>query len=108
MQFAKLILVNFIFTIIGLLVVLKLLDLYLGHHRHTLTPDEDADTPTMRTMEFYPFTGGQIQAYKKEQGRLPWRIPRTTSRSNLESTVSSLIFVSKLPRLRSKMKYGSC
>jgi lysophospholipase L1-like esterase len=26
----------------------------------------------MRTMEYYPFTDGQIQAYKREQGKLPW------------------------------------
>ena len=26
----------------------------------------------MRTLEYYPFTGAQIQAYKHERGQLPW------------------------------------
>ena len=28
--------------------------------------------PTMRTTEYYPYTGGQIQAYKHERGKLAW------------------------------------
>jgi hypothetical protein len=59
-------------TISALLVCLKVFDGYLLSHRHPAAPDDDADEPTMRTLEYYPFTGAQIQAYKREQGRLPW------------------------------------
>jgi hypothetical protein len=59
-------------TIGALLLGLKLFDVYLQYHRHAAYADEDADEPTMRTMEYYPFTGGQIQAYKREQGKLAW------------------------------------
>jgi hypothetical protein len=59
-------------TVGGLLLGLKLFDIYLMSHRHPGVADEDADEPTMRTMEYYPFTGGQIQAYKRERGKLPW------------------------------------
>ena len=55
-----------------LLGCLKLVDNRLLSHRHPSVPDEDADPATMRTMENYPFTGEQIQAYRREQGRLPW------------------------------------
>jgi len=51
---------------------LKLIDNRLLSHRHPSVPDEDADPATMRTMENYPFTGEQIQAYMRQQGRLPW------------------------------------
>jgi hypothetical protein len=61
-----------ILTIGALLLCLKLFDVYLVSHRHPGVADEDADEPTMRTMEYYPFTGGQIQAYKRERGQLPW------------------------------------
>jgi hypothetical protein len=59
-------------TIGTLLVGMKVYDVYLMSHRHPGVADEDADAPTMRTMEYYPFTDAQIQAYKREQGRLPW------------------------------------
>ena len=61
-----------ILTIGALLLCLKLFDVYLMSHRHPGVADEYADEPTMRTMEYYPFTGGQIQAYKRERGQLPW------------------------------------
>jgi hypothetical protein len=64
--------VSITLTMGALLLCLKLFDIYLLSHRHVATPDEDADEPTMRTMEYYPFTGGQVQAYKREQGKLPW------------------------------------
>jgi len=51
---------------------LKLIDNHLLSHRHPNAPDDDADQPTMRTLDFYPFTGGHIQAYKREGGRLDW------------------------------------
>jgi lysophospholipase L1-like esterase len=79
MKFAKTIIFNFlaflistVLTIGALLLGLKAFDVYLLSHRHAPLADEDADAPTMRTMEYYPFTGGQIQAYKREQGKLPW------------------------------------
>src|ERR1700688_844182 len=55
-------------TVAVLLVGLKFFDFFLLSHRQAASPDEDADEPTMRTMEYYPFTGGQIQAYKRERG----------------------------------------
>jgi lysophospholipase L1-like esterase len=79
MKFAKTIIFNFlaflvstVLTIAALLLCLKLFDVYLLSHRHAALADEDADEPTMRTLEYYPFTGGQIQAYKHERGKLPW------------------------------------
>jgi len=51
---------------------LKLIDNHLLSHRRPNFPDEDAGQPTMRTMEDYPFTGGQIQAYMRERGKLLW------------------------------------
>jgi hypothetical protein len=65
-------LVSTILTIGALFLCLKLLDVYLLWLRHPGVAHEDADEPTMRTTEYYPFTGGQIQAYKHEQGKLPW------------------------------------
>jgi hypothetical protein len=65
-------LISIALTIGALLLGLKLVDVYLQYHRHAAYADEDADEPTMRTMEYYPFTGGQIQAYKREQGKLAW------------------------------------
>ncbi len=61
-----------ILTIAALLLCLKMFDVYLVSHRHPGVVDEDADEPTMRTLEYYPFTGGQTQAYQRERGRLPW------------------------------------
>lgn len=79
MKFAKTVIFHFlaflistVLTIGALLLCLKLFDVYLLSHRHPGVADEDADEPTMRTMEYYPFTGGQIQAYKRERGKLPW------------------------------------
>ena len=77
--FAKTVVFHFLAVLISvtltaavLLVGLKAYDVYLMSHRHPGVADEDADEPTMRTMEYYPFTGDQIQAYKREQGKLPW------------------------------------
>jgi lysophospholipase L1-like esterase len=64
--------VSITLTMGALLLCLKLFDIYLMSHRHATYPDEDADEPTMRTMDNYPFTGGQIQAFKREQGKLLW------------------------------------
>ena len=49
-----------------LLLGLKLLDVYLITHRHAAYPDVDTDEPTMRTLEYYPYTGGHIQAFKTD------------------------------------------
>jgi hypothetical protein len=79
MKFVKTVIFNFLaillsvtLTIGALLLCLKAYDVYLLSHRHPAAPDEDADEPTMSTLEYYPFTGAQIQAYKSEQGRLSW------------------------------------
>ena len=79
MKFAKTVIFHFlaflistVVTIGALLLCLKLFDVYLLSHRHAALADEDADEATMRTLEYYPFTGGQIQAYKRERGKLPW------------------------------------
>ena len=79
MKFAKTVIFNFlaflvssVLTIAALLPCLKLFDVYLLSQRHAALADEDADQPTMRTLEYYPFTGGHIQAYKHERGTLPW------------------------------------
>jgi hypothetical protein len=79
MRFVKTVIFNFLaillsvtLTIGALLLCLKVFDVYLLSHRHAAVADEDADEPTMRTMEYYPFTGGQIQAYKRERGKLAW------------------------------------
>jgi hypothetical protein len=60
------ILLSVTLTVGVLLLGLKLFDVYLLSDRHAATPDDDAEEPTMRTMEYYPFTGGQIQAFKTE------------------------------------------
>ena len=79
MKFAKTIifnclafLVSTVLTIGALLLCLKLVDVYLQYYRHAAYPDVDADEPTMRTTEYYPYTSGQIQAYKRERGKLVW------------------------------------
>jgi hypothetical protein len=79
MKFAKTVVFHFLAILISvaltvgvLLLALKVLDVYLLSHRPPAVADENADEPTMRTMEYYPFTGGQIQAYKRERGKLPW------------------------------------
>jgi lysophospholipase L1-like esterase len=79
MKCAKTVIFNFlaflistVLTIAALLLSLKLFDVYLLSHRHAALADEDDDEATMRTLEYYPFTGGQIQAYKREHGKLPW------------------------------------
>jgi hypothetical protein len=66
------ILISVTLSVGALLLGLKVYDVYLLSHRHSSVADEDADEPTMRTMEYYPFTDAQIQAYKREQGKLPW------------------------------------
>src|SRR5580704_6207675 len=77
MKFAKAIVFHFLAILLSvtltvgvLLLGLKLFDVHLLSHRHPATPDEDADEPTMRTLEYYPFTGGQIQAFKTERKTL--------------------------------------
>src|SRR4029077_4655792 len=79
MKFVKIVIFHFLaillsvtLTIGVLLLCLKVFDGYLLSNRHSAVPDEDADEPTMRTLEYYPFTGAQIQAYKTERGRQPW------------------------------------
>jgi hypothetical protein len=74
MKFAKTAVFHFLAILLSvtltvgvLLLGLKLFDVHLLSHRHPATADEDADEPTMRTMEYYPFTGGQIQAFKTER-----------------------------------------
>lgn len=66
------ILVSTIVTIVVIFVLLKIYDYHLISTRSAHVPDDDADQPTMRTMEYYPFTGGQIQAFKRETGGLVW------------------------------------
>src|SRR5580692_1085391 len=61
------ILLSVTLTIGVLLLGLKFYDARLLSHRHAASPDEDADEPTMRTMDSYPFTGGHIQAFKTER-----------------------------------------
>jgi hypothetical protein len=60
------ILLSVTLTVGVLLLGLKIFDAYLLSDRRAATPDDDADEPTMWTMEYYPFTGGQIQAFKTE------------------------------------------
>jgi hypothetical protein len=67
MKFAKTVIFNFlaflvstVLTIAALLLCLKLFDVYLLWHHHPAAADEGADQPTMRTLEYYPYTGGQI------------------------------------------------
>jgi lysophospholipase L1-like esterase len=74
MRFAKTAVFRFLSIVISvtltvgvLLIGLKIFDAYLLSDRHGATPDDDADEPTMRTMDYYPFTGGQIQAFKTER-----------------------------------------
>jgi hypothetical protein len=73
MKFAKTVVFHFFSIVLSVtltvgvvLLGLKILDVYLLADRPAATEDDDADEPTMRTMEFYPFTGGQIQAFKTE------------------------------------------
>jgi len=66
------ILISVTLTVGTLLLILKVYDVYLLSTRHAALTDEDADEPTMRTLEYYPFTGSHIQAYKTERGGEPW------------------------------------
>jgi hypothetical protein len=66
------ILISVTLTVGTLILILKVYDVYLLSNRHAAQADEDADEPTMRTLEYYPFTGSHIQAYKTERGREPW------------------------------------
>ena len=73
MKFAKTVVFHFLSIFISvsltvgvLLLAVKILDVYLQSSSHAASPDDDADEPTMRTMEYYPFTGGQVQAFKTE------------------------------------------
>jgi hypothetical protein len=61
------VLISATLTIGVLLGGLKILDVYLLSHGRAVPADEDADEPTMRTMDAYPFTGGHIQAFKTER-----------------------------------------
>jgi lysophospholipase L1-like esterase len=58
------ILVNVAATLAGL----KAYDYYLISTYRPAIPDEDTDDPTMRTMDYYPYTGTHVQAYKRERG----------------------------------------
>jgi lysophospholipase L1-like esterase len=60
-------LISVTLTVAVLLLGLKILDAYLLSHGRAGPADEDADEPTMRTMETYPFTGGHIQAFTTER-----------------------------------------
>jgi hypothetical protein len=61
------ILLSVTLTIGVLLAGLKIFDVYLLSHGRAGPADEDADEPTMRTLDAYPFTGGHIQAFKTER-----------------------------------------
>src|SRR5580700_6124546 len=61
------VLISATLTIGALLVGLKILDVYLLSQNRAVSADEDADEPTMRTLDAYPFTGGHIQAFKTER-----------------------------------------
>jgi hypothetical protein len=63
-------LVSVTLTVAVLLLGLKVLDVYLLSQGRAGPEDEDADEPTMRTMEYYPFTGGHIQAFMNERKSL--------------------------------------
>ena len=52
--------------------VLKSYDYYLIKTVPAPKPDFDAETPTMRTFDYYPFTGVHVQQYMREKGRLVW------------------------------------
>jgi hypothetical protein len=60
------VLLSIMLTVGVLLLGLKIFDAYLLSNRHAAALDDDAEEPTMRTMEYYPFTGGHIQAFKTE------------------------------------------
>ena len=60
-------LISVTLTVAVLLLGLKILDAYLLSQGRAGPADEDADEPTMRTMEYYPFTGGHIQAFMTER-----------------------------------------
>src|SRR5262245_20359991 len=47
---------------------LKAYDYYLVANFRATSPDEDADRPTMRTGELYPYTGIHMQPYARERG----------------------------------------
>jgi len=48
---------------------LKAYDYYLILNFSPTIPDEDADRPTMRTGELYPYTGIHMQPYTRERGK---------------------------------------
>src|SRR5262249_42759019 len=52
--------------------VLKAYDYYLVTNYRASSPDEDADRPTMRTGELYPYTGMHMQPYARERGAALW------------------------------------
>ena len=60
-------LISVTLTVAVLLLGLKILDAYLLSQGRAGPADEDADEPTMRTMEYYPFTGGHVQAFMTER-----------------------------------------
>jgi lysophospholipase L1-like esterase len=74
MRFAKTAVFHFLSILIAvtltvgvLLLGLKIFDVYLLSSRHAAAVDDDADEPSMRTLDYYPFTGGQIQAFNTER-----------------------------------------
>ena len=60
-------LISVTLTVAVLLLGLKVLDVYLLSQGRVGPEDEAADEPTMRTMEYYPYTGGHIQAFMTER-----------------------------------------
>jgi hypothetical protein len=58
---------------------LKAYDYYLVANFRSTHPDEDADRPTMRTGELYPYTGIHMQPYARERGvEMLWDRPILT------------------------------
>jgi hypothetical protein len=55
-------------NVVAILAGLKAYDYYLISSYRSAVPDEDTDDPTMRTMDYYPYTGTHVQAYKRERG----------------------------------------
>src|SRR6202142_3720858 len=60
-------LISVTLTVAVLLLCLKIVDAYLLSPSRAGPADEDADEPTMRTMEYYPFTGGHTQAFMPDR-----------------------------------------
>jgi len=101
-------LISTVLTVGAFLLCLKMFGVYLMSHRHPGVADEDADEPTMRTMEYYPFTGGQIQPISASAAVFPGRISTTISTWRAESTGFSSTFASKHRRRKRTTRYELC